>query len=168
MGGISEVDGVEKVDILAVCLNSYSNRVGVQKWLYLGNHWSNYHQIWTQCSWGYALPISGIGCTLMMSLGAHRCTDNGIWAPRMHFGWFSDRRNTKNKERYNLECVDVLPEYSYALWEVSLAMWLEQWGSITLMQSKQCALKHELWVLCQALPPCCEMMKIHWTKNTLY
>ena len=40
--------------------------------------------------------------------------------------------STQNKERHNLECVDVFPECSYALWDMSLAMWLEQWVSITL------------------------------------
>ena len=36
---------------------------------------------------------------------------NGIRVPRMHFS----AQNMENKERYNLECVDALPECSYVL-----------------------------------------------------
>ena len=44
MGDVSsEADGLEEVDIMAVSLNSYSYSysVGVQKWLYLGDCWSD-------------------------------------------------------------------------------------------------------------------------------
>ena len=34
------------------------------------------------------------------------------WVCKMHPRCFSGLKNTKNKERYNLECVDVLPECS--------------------------------------------------------
>ena len=42
MGGTSgEADISEEVDILAVCLTATGLGVGVQKWLYLGNHQSD-------------------------------------------------------------------------------------------------------------------------------
>ena len=34
----------------------------IQKWLYLGNHWSDWLQIWTQGRWGCTLPLDGIIC----------------------------------------------------------------------------------------------------------
>ena len=45
----------------------------IQKWLYLGNRWSDLLQNLTQCSWGFAPPLSGIIFMVMMLQGAYRC-----------------------------------------------------------------------------------------------
>ena len=112
---------------------------------------------------------------LMTSQGAHGCTTNGIGAPRVHFGWFSDLKEHQKQEK-------IQPGvYSYALRLVFLAMWPEQWVSITLMYIQTVFLflnsvPIEAWVPCSALPPCCEMKwsscvgikNIYWTLEHIY
>ena len=72
----------------------------------------------------------------------------------MHPGSFSGLKNTKNKERYNLECVDVLPECSYVFPGVVPCFAQFILPSRTEQSSK------EARVIYSALAPCYEMITL--------
>ena len=98
----------------------------------------------TECPSGCALLLDSI--VFMPTASWHACVGakNGIGVLRMHF----PAQNTENKERYNLECVDVLPECSYVVcMNVQFIFTVHP----SFVHRKQESL--ETWVLCQSLPP---------------
>ena len=140
--------------------------VGYKNGCILGSQ-SDLLQTGTGCNWGCALPLSGIVVVPMTSQGVQ----NAFWM----FFW---PKNTKNKERYNLECVDVLPECSYVLQCPSLVCMNVQFiftvhpSFLHFVLRK--TLSIEAWVPCSWLPPCCEMKwssyvwieHIYWNTET--
>ena len=125
MGGISgEAD--EEVDISAVSLNSYR---GCTKLSISLEPSVRLIQILTQYSSGCALPLGGIIFMQMTLWGAQWCTKNGIGAPRMHFMHYFSAWTLKTRK----DTTWSVPIWFLCVsWSVSLAMWLEQWVSITL------------------------------------
>ena len=55
-------------------------------------------------SGGVPYHLGGIIFMLMTSWGVHRCTENGVRAPRVHILLISCPQHTETKESYKLEC----------------------------------------------------------------
>ena len=102
MGGTSdEANGSEEVEILAVCLNSH--RGG-------GTKMAVFREPLIQLTPNLDTVYLRVCPTTRWCCFHSNYVTGCIRVHEMHLGCFSGLKSTKNKERYSLEWVDVLPE----------------------------------------------------------